>query len=61
MLGVAECLKDLQKFLRHDDAENRDAFFFLGKLNIAKSDLVPLMITYPNDGEMIYHCCEFHA
>jgi timeless len=48
-------LKDLQRFLRRDSPETRDAFMLLGRYNLAKTDLVPLLITYPNDEELLYN------
>ena len=49
------CLKDLQNFFRHDDAEYRHAFFAIHKYNFAKTDLVPLLVTYPDDYEVVYN------
>ncbi|KAI8471860.1 MAG: timeless protein-domain-containing protein [Monoraphidium minutum] len=47
------CLKDLQRFLRRDDPDTRDAFFKLGELQAATSHLVPLLVTYPHDHELV--------
>lgn len=49
------CLKDLQGFFRHDDPEYRHAFFAIHKYNFAKTDLVPLLVTYPDDYEVVYN------
>lgn len=49
------CLKDLQNFFRHDDGEYRHAFFAIHKYNFAKTDLVPLLLTYPDDYEVVYN------
>ena len=54
----AECLKDLQRFLRRDDPEKRPAFFTLSKTNIAKSDLVPLLSAYPDNKEIVFNSGE---
>ena len=51
----ADCLKDLQRFLRHDDPIRREAFFALGQYGVVKSDLVGLITTYPEDTELIYN------
>lgn len=50
-------MKDLQRLLRQD-TETREAFQVLGQYNIAKSDLVPLIVTYPNDTELVYNACK---
>lgn len=52
--AVAACLKDLQRLLRQD-TDTREAFQVLGQYNIAKSDLVPLIVTYPKDTDVIYN------
>lgn len=59
-LGVrcAECLKDIQRFLRQDDSESRQAFFALGQFNLAKNMLMPLITTYPNDTDLVYNARE---
>jgi hypothetical protein len=49
------CLKDLQGFFRHDDPVERHAFFAIHKYNFAKTDLVPLLLTYPDDYDVIYN------
>ncbi|GMH33973.1 hypothetical protein BSKO_01807 [Bryopsis sp. KO-2023] len=50
-----ECLKDLQKILREDDPDFREAFFFLSELDVPRQDLVPLIITYSNEPEVVYN------
>jgi hypothetical protein len=50
----------LQSFLRADDPEERPAFYAISKYNLARSDLVPLIITYPDDAEVVYNACEPH-
>ena len=54
----AACLKDLQAFFRDDDAEERPAFFAVGKYNFARSDLVPLVVTYPEDYDVVFNARE---
>ncbi|KAL4422339.1 hypothetical protein ABPG75_008536 [Micractinium tetrahymenae] len=49
------CLRDLQRFFRNDDPEGRPAFFAVSKYNFARSDLVPLIVTYPDDYDVIYN------
>eukprot|EP00891_Asterochloris_glomerata_P008793 jgi/Astpho2/8793/Aster-05348 len=49
------CLKDLQRFLRNDDPKTREALQILGQYNIAKTDLVPLIVTYPQDTDLVYN------
>ena len=36
----------------------RPAFFALGGFNIAKTDLVPLIVSYPDDADVVYNACE---
>lgn len=43
----AACLRDLQRFLRDDEPEGRPAFFAASRYGFARSDLVPLIVTYP--------------
>ncbi|KAL4855933.1 Protein timeless [Chlorella vulgaris] len=49
------CLHDLQRFFRYDDPEERPSFFAVSKYNFARSDLVPLIITYPDDYDVVYN------
>ena len=53
----ADCLKDLQRFLREDDPRTRDAFFTVGQYKTARSDLVPLITTYAADTDIVYNAC----
>lgn len=48
-------MKDLQRLLRQDESETREAFQVLGQYNIAKSDLVPIIVTYPKDTDIVYN------
>ena len=57
--SAAACLKDLQRFLRNDDPKTREALQILGQYNIAKTDLVPLIVTYPRDSDLVYNACGF--
>jgi len=50
----AACLKDLQRLLRQDESETREAFQVLGRYNIAKSDLVPMIVTFPKETDIVY-------
>ena len=54
----AESLRDLQRFFRGDDPEQRPAFFAVGHYNFARSDLVPLIVTYPDDYDVVYNARE---
>ena len=53
--AFAECLKDLQRFLRQDHPETRPAFTALSKYNLARADLVPLIVSYPEDVDLVYN------
>jgi hypothetical protein len=55
----AGCLRDLQRFFRYDDPETRPAFFAVSKYNFARSDLVPLIVTYPDDYDIVYNAREW--
>ena len=52
---AADCLKDLQRILHKDDPVQRPAFLALGGFNLAKTDLVPLMVTFPGDVDVVYN------
>jgi timeless len=49
------CLKDLQGFFKYDHTEERPAFFAVAKYNFARTDIVPLLVTYPDDYELVYN------
>lgn len=55
---LQECLKDLQRFLRHDDASTRDAFFVLGKAKTTRTHLIPLITRYAEDVDIVYNARE---
>jgi hypothetical protein len=49
----AECLKDIDRFLRRDFDDERKALLLLGKCNVVSNNLVPLLKTYPTDRNMV--------
>ncbi|KAL3694777.1 hypothetical protein R1sor_008428 [Riccia sorocarpa] len=51
-----ESLKDLQRYLRRDHPENRDVFMQLGKWNIVRRDIVPLITRYSGEHELALNC-----
>jgi len=51
-------LKDLQRLLRQDESETKEAFQILGHYNIATSDLVPIIVTYPKETDIVYNARE---
>ena len=57
-LPCAACLRDLQAIFRGDDAAERPAFFAVSKYNFARSDLVPLIVTYPEDYDVVFNARE---
>jgi hypothetical protein len=59
--ATADCLKDLQRFLREDDIRTRDAFCTLGRTKLARTDLVPLITTYAADTDIVYNACTHPA
>jgi hypothetical protein len=52
------CLKDLQRFLRRDDPNERPAFEKLGELQIMENDVIPLIVTHPADAGLVYQARE---
>lgn len=54
----ADCLKDLQRFLRQDDQSTRDCFFTVGRYKSARNDLVPIITTYAGDTDLVYNARE---
>lgn len=56
--GSAACLKDIQRFLRNDDAQSRETFFTLGEFDVAKQHLMPLITTYPDNVEVVFNARE---
>lgn len=52
--STPECLKDLQRFLAHDDPDTREAFFHLAAWRTAERDLVPLLVHYADDADVAY-------
>ena len=52
---TADCLKDLQRFLRRDLPGTREVFHLLGQYNLVKTDLVPLIVTYPGDHDIVFN------
>lgn len=44
--------------LRQDESETREAFQVLCQYNISKSDLVPMIVTYPTETEIVYNARE---
>lgn len=56
-----ESLKDLQRFLRRDDPATLPAFKTLGKFQIARRDLVPLILAFQDDQELVYNALKVAA
>ncbi|CAG9467441.1 unnamed protein product [Pedinophyceae sp. YPF-701] len=52
---VVESLKDLQRFLRRDDPATRGVFYTLADLKIVAQDLVPLIVFYPDEEDVVYN------
>ena len=50
-----ECLKDLQRFLRRDDPYTRDVFHRLCQWGLVATDLVPLVVQYQDDSDVVYN------
>lgn len=58
---VADCLKDLQRFLRQDQPATRPAFAALSRYNVARADLVPLIVAYPADVDLVFNACTMYC
>lgn len=43
-----------------DDTGDRPAFFAISQYNFARSDLVPLIVTYPEEYEIVYNARKYH-
>jgi hypothetical protein len=41
--------------LRNDDPDTRPVFFKLAQFQTAKTDLVPLIISYPGDSDIVFN------
>lgn len=50
-----ECLKDLQRFLRRDDPFSRDVFHRLVQWDLVSTDIVPLIVQYQEDQDIVYN------
>eukprot|EP00958_Prasinococcus_capsulatus_P003451 scaffold312_cov354-Prasinococcus_capsulatus_cf.AAC.4 len=48
-----ECLQDLARFLRRDNPETRDTFFVLGRWNVVKKHLIPLIMTQQHNEKLV--------
>ena len=55
--AVAVCLtvnlKHLQRFLRRDDPTQRDIFMQLGKWNTIRQDVLPIIIHYRHNFDLV--------
>lgn len=49
---TAVCLRHLQRILREDDPESRPALLASWRCNLAKTDLVPLLVAHADDEEL---------
>jgi hypothetical protein len=56
---IADNIKDLARWLRRDDPDTRDVFFKLGEFDTARSDLVPIIVTHPDDADLVYNVREW--
>lgn len=51
----ADCLKDIDRFLRRDFEDTKQALLTMGKCNVVSQNLLPLLKTYPSDQDVLYH------
>jgi timeless len=51
-------LKNLQRFLRRDDPESRDIFMQLGKWNTIRQDILPIIISYRDQFDLVLNAGE---
>ncbi len=52
---AAECLKDLQRFLRKDDRDTRDVFFQLCEYGTVRNDVLPILTHYAASHEHVFN------
>ena len=53
-----ETLQDLIRFLRRDSASERYVMLQLSAWNIMNKDLIPLILTYSQNQNLVYHAGE---
>lgn len=53
MAVLAVNLKHLQRFLRRDDPTERDIFMQLGKWNTIRQDILPIIVHYRHDFDLV--------
>lgn len=51
--GFSVNLKHLQRFLRRDDPVEREIFMQLGKWNTIRQDILPIIISYRDDYDLV--------
>lgn len=57
----ADNLKDLLRFLRRDDPQNRDVFKQVCKWNIVYKDLIPIMEHCQDDRNLVLNAGELYS
>ena len=48
------CLDDLRRLLHRDDAETRSYFRTLGRWDVVRSDLAPLLCNCPSENQLVF-------
>ena len=56
---LEETLQDLIRFLRRDSTSERYVMLQLSAWNIMHKDLIPLILTYSQERNLVYHAGEF--
>lgn len=52
-------LKHLQRFLRRDDPTEREIFLQLGKWNTIRQDILPIIIHYRDDYDLVLNAGKY--
>lgn len=59
--NFADNLKDLLRFLRRDDPQNRDVFKQVCKWNIVHKDLIPIIEHCQDDRNLVLNAGELYS
>lgn len=51
----------MERFLRLDFEDNKQALLTVGKCNVVSRNLLPLLKTFPHDEELVYHTRAFSS
>lgn len=55
------CLDDMRRLLHRDDADSRSYFRTLGKWDVVRSDLAPLLCNCPSENQLVFKIRKSHT